>query len=839
MGFSCVYIFVFLFLALNNYADLMGFGETSPLTTENEGLDSGLGDAPSTSQKKISTATHAVDTEMVEMTATPHKLGGSLLEEEPSLKQGDTQSQTVRSQSRISNQKEKILEQKQKSSVEKVAEWLMKVSNEGGLELENLNNVDADSDSCSFSSTIDVKTENCVPNQPKREKTKALEDQVFGAVYRRERKGTRTVPPPLDDCNKPDQTESEGVSENSGRKTGVKPAAADKKKKNCSAVLEEKLTVDDYGGKNAENGNNNGKEEAPRRRQRVRKKTNRMQSTVLQVDNDLQQQAESTSHILKTRNKKRSQNLRSDKSKSVSETKPLELISVQNEQTGPLAQPKSHDVQVQIENYPSSEDQELPSKRNTRSSKKLKAFVDAIWGGSRKARSNVDSKENNASEQPNETGGKSLEKETKQITRTSFVAVRNGCVCNEDPGGIETMDAGRIPQEKGKDSMSEAANSVREGSAACAPAMLNSASPSEVAISPTYRPTNSAQLDAAVYETPQAGDEEEEKEEERNDSELDTEQLLRSFKGTKRKSFHLGGGSSMKRSRSADETEAQHCDVLDGREKLSVRMPKASEGSGLDCENLSADVLSAQPVGNASLEKTQQEPMCVDSLPSHSPGLDTVGHKSASSPLPPNIQSKRCEADSLSPSVEPRVGESGLYFVSVAQGHQADISSPLPQTGGNRPTVSKRDKVEDRNSTRSGKLTLEQIANEESSLTPDGLDVTWGGNSQQKTKRCSGEEFSSLSPIESASRKRSRKLKSSSESSNSSGDDLPTLAQILGGSVRDEIPEQGAASTGFRQGAAEGVQEQLDQEHQSSQVSVDLFGTPEEGNVSSLLRNLL
>lgn len=848
------YLFVFFFSALNGFADLMGFGETSPPTTENEGLDSGLGEAPPPSQKKTSNITHVVGTEMVEVTektTASHKTGASLLGEgslQPPLKPDDNQPQTVRKLSKKRNKKElktnKILDEKQKRSVEKVAEWLMKVPTKGSLEVENLNNVDDDSDSCSSSSTIDVRPQNDVPHQSKREQTKALEDQVFGAVYRRERKSTRAIIPLLDHLNKPDQSGPESVSsEKSGRNTEERLEAAEEKKASSNGVLGEELTVDDYGGQIAENESNNVKDEAPDRQQHlVRKTKNKTRNSVRQVDSDLLQQAEATSLIPKTRNKKRSQNLRSEKGKSVGGTKPLELVPVQNKETGPLARPRSEDVQVHIENYPSSEDQELSSKRGTRRSRRLQVSTETIRGGCRNAKSNVNSKEKetNISQQSTETGGKLLDEKTLQnIGPAAKDAERNGCICNEDLGGIEDMDAGGIPQENRRDPTSDVANSENfsEGSASRDPAVL---SPSKVVISPAYHPTHSTQLDAAVCETVQAGGEEEkEEEEDRNDSELDTEQLLRSFKGTKRKSFHLGGGPSVKRSRSADETEVRRCDddsldVLGRREEVRGRTtPEAVEGSGLDCENLSADVISPsispQRARNPVLEESQQEAVCVDSLPSDSPGPDAVGTKSASSPLPPNIQSKRCEADSSYPSVEPRVGESGLYFVSVEQSHQADVD---------RPHHSERDETDDRNSSHSGKLSAEQIANEESSLTPDGLGTTVEGNSQQEAKRlrssCSGgQELSGLSPIKSAARKRSRRLQSTSESSDCTGDGLPTLAEIFGGSSPAGSPDQGGSSRGCGQEDVE------DMEVQSSQASVDLFGTPEEGKVSSVVVNLL
>lgn len=866
MGFASVLFFVFIpFSALNGFADLMGFGDTSPLTTENEGLDSGLGEAPPTSDKKIHSITH-VDTEMVvtEKTSAPHKMGVSVLGEgftEPPVNPDDAKPQTVRKMSRKRNKKDlktnKILEEKQKRSMAKVAEWLLKVPTEGSLELENLNKADGDSDSCSSSSTIVVRQHNADRSLSRREQAKALEDQVFGAVYRRERKNNRAVFPPLDHFNQLKKTKEEKgpesvSSEKSASDTEERLQEAEEKKRNSSDVLGDELMVDDYREQIAENENNNGKEEAPdRRRQPGRNSKKRTRNTVQQVDSDLLQQVQATSQIPKKSNKKKIQNLRSEKGKSASAAKPLELVAVQNEETDPVARPRSEDVQVHIENYPSSEDQELPSKRSTRRSRRLQVFTDTIRGGRSKAKSNVDSseKETSVSKQPDETGGASLDRKTSPNTATAANdPERNGCVCNEDLGGIENMEAGGIPQENVKEQISEVANAERlpEGSAARDPAVPSSASSAEVAVGPTQRPPNSTQLHAAVCETPEAGrEDEEEEEEDRNDSELDTEQLLRSFKGTKRKSFHLGGGPSVKRSRGADQAEVRFrdndgSDVLGGRTETQARTPEAVEGSGLgDCEDLSVDVISPsispRRVGNPVLQEAHRV------AEDESPGQD--GALSVSSPLPPNVQSKRRDGDSSCPSVEPRVGDSGLYFVSVEQEH-ADRPSTRPQTAAEpRPHRGERDETDDRNSPHSEKLSAEQIANQESSLTPDGLGMPAGENSQRdaKTWRSSGcsQELSGLSPIKSTARRRTRRLRSTSESSDCTGDGLPSLAEMFGGPAAARTLDQGGSHRGGRQEAVDDVEEQLSPEVQSSQASVDLFGTPEEGKVSSVLVDFL
>lgn len=868
-----MFVFISPFPAQNGFADLMGFEDTSPLTMENEGLDSGLGEAPPTSDKKMHSSTDIVDTEMVEVIekTTPHKTKLDEASSHPTLNPDDTKPHTLRKSSRKRHKKDskpdKILDQKQKRSVEKVAEWLMKVQTEGSLELENLNEDAEDSDSCSSTSTIDVRQHNTDMNPTREEHAKSLEDKVFGAVYRRERKGNRTVPPPLNSFCKLTKTKEKALETISNEKSTSdmeeKQQTIEEKRENSSDIFRDEQMVDDHGEKmpeseNNNNNNDNSKDETPRlasdlgQQQPGRKSKKRTRNPVQQVDSDLLEQAQAKSEIpeQKKSNNKRSQNLRSEKGRPAKVTKTLKLVvAVPNEETSPKTRPTSEEVQVHIENYPSSEDQEVPVKRSTRRSRRLQEFTEEVRSGHKKVKLNVGTakKVTNVSKQSDNTEGALLDKTASPNDKTTArTPEKNGCVCNEDLGGIENMESGERPEENTKQSNAE---TLFEAGAAGVPAVPSSSSPAEVTVvdatlgsdHPTSRSSNGAQFEASACETKGAGHEDEE---DRNDSELDTEQLVRSFKASKRKSFHLGGGPDVKRSRSSDQDGAQckkdeedQCsDVGEPKKQIRTKTAKvSSESSFTDCENLSCkDFISPSISPSRTGKPTGQ--VAVDVSPpdrSYSGQDSPVGNcvLSGSSPLPPN-QTSRCDLDSSCPSVVPKVGESGLYFISV---EQDEIN--IPDSG---PDCAMRGEMDERIPACSEKHSAgsaEQIINAESSLTPDGLGTPVGQNSHSAMSRsiCSG-ELSSLSPIKSMGRKRARsqRLQSSSDSSDCMGEeDLPSLTEIFGKPVPAPAatPHEGDSSEENGHEGVNGVHKRLScsPDIESSQASVDLFGTPDEG----------
>ncbi|XP_023264937.1 breast cancer type 1 susceptibility protein isoform X2 [Seriola lalandi dorsalis] len=908
--------------AQNGFARLMGLEDSTPVTTENEGLDSGLGDVLPTSDKKMHSSTDTLEpvgteiSEVVEKVISMHKTRGKMRFDKlentslhPLVIPDETEYQPLRKSSRKKKKKDlepdKILDEKQKKSLEKVAEWLMKVPTEGSLELEKPDEDADDSDSCSSTSTIDVKQHISNMNPKRDDRAKALEEQVFGAVYKRERRGNRNRNTSLplnafversttrkqktgsEDKNESDLEEEQQLTEE------VNDTSSDIFKEAEQMEVVEENDLDKHGEEMnnlPESDKNKGKDEVPsvsdiKQQQPERKSKKRLHDTLQQLDSDLQQQAEAKSESTeqKKTDKRKGKNTRSEKGKSARVPKPLFLVAVQNGETSPKTRLRSEEVQAQIENYPSSEDQETPLTRTTRRSRRLQFFAEEVQGGHGKAnlKTSVAEKHSNAAKESEEVKGETLDKtaspENGNMTK---VAKRNGCIYDQDLGGIENVESGErtsylTPNEDVKEPIAEVPNAdtLSEASAACyVPVVPSSTSPTEAAVvGPTLEsdnPTNEfpkgIQLETSACETKCAITE---NEEDKNDSELDTEQLLRSFKATKRKSFHLGG-PNMKRSRSSDQGETQGAEAKDNdpvcssvesakketSEIANVEALRDNEDSS--CSDLISPSNSPTLARKTVLEKQNQVVVQASIPDTNSSGQDSaagncLSRNSLSSALSPNKVSKR-EMESPHLSVVPQLVDSGLCFTAVEHDelHEASKCSQISNSQLDC-TVRDADKWKEiGDGISSGKHsfnTAEHILVAESSLTPDGL-VTPVVQMVHKTKPNSNgsAELSARPSIKSYPRKKrpTQRLESSSESDCSgSKEELPTLAQIFGRSAPPAAvtQDQGDSNEANEEDACVPADAE---EHfsrppacpspdfvNSSQASVDLFGTPDECDV--------
>ncbi|XP_018554285.1 breast cancer type 1 susceptibility protein homolog isoform X2 [Lates calcarifer] len=874
--------------AQNGFARLMGLEDSAPLTTENEGLDSGLGDAPLTSDKKMHSSTdnlEPVETEMseiVEKSTSTHKTRGKRrtgrLENNPLhpvLISDETEYQSLRKSSRKKQKKDserdEILEQKKKKSLEKVAEWLMKVPTEGSLELEKPDGDADDSDSCSSASTIDVKQHISDVNEKREDRAKALEEQVFGAVYKRERRGNRSsslfVELPTTTKQKT-STEDKDESNFEAQQQLTEEVNDIFKEAEQMEVMEEN-SIDKHEeelNNLPESDKNKGKSEVPcpvsdtEEPQPVRKSKKRMRKALQQVDSDLQKQAEATpeSTEQKKTDKRKGKNTRSEKGKSTRVPKPLVLVGVQNGETSPKTRPRSAEVQVQIENYPSSEDQETSVTRNTRRSRRLQLFAEEVQESHKKAilRASVAEKDGNVAKESEEVKGGTLEKTASPKNECmTKLAKRNGCIYDQDLGGIENMDSGErtsylTPKEDVKESIAEVPNAenLSEASAACyVPVVPDSTSPTEAAVvDPTLEsdnPTSSqfpknTQMFACETKCTTT-----ENEEDRNDSELDTEQLLRSFKATKRKSFHLGA-PNVKRSRRFDQGNTQSDEAEENNQQSNTKTSEIAKQETLaDNENSSSSDLISPSNSPGLTRKTvfeKPDQVVVEAL---------IPDTSLSSALSPNKVSK-LEMESPHLSVVPQLVDSGLRFTAVEHEELNEAS----QISNSKPDYTVRDGgkgKEIRDSISSGKHsvnTAEHILVAESSLTPDDL-VTPVVQMVHRTKsnNSGSAELSTQSSIKSNPRKkrRAQRLDSSPESASSgSGEELPTLTQIFGkpAPLAAVTQDQGDSSEANGCEAARVTADTADRLSRppacpspdcvnSSQASVDLFGTPEECDV--------
>lgn len=839
----------------------MGLEDSAPLTTENEALDSGLGDAPLTSDKKMSSPTdngEPVKAEMSDVVANTSKTRrnrGKRSRENASLYSSfipdENEDQSQRKSSRKKQKKDvvpdKILDHKRKKSLEKVAEWLMKVPAEGSLELEKPDENSDDSDSCSSASTIDIRQCNSELNPKKEGRAKALEEQVFGAVYRR--RVNRNVSPPLKVFTEPSIAEeilksedASSVREENGfasfakiNKSNVEGEQQMTEEINdgsgiCKSAEQMEIGTEIDTGMHVDEFNNFPESHQNRGRddvssvvpdnveQQLGRKTRKRTCNVLQqVDSDLQEQARAKSEggEQKKTDKRKGRNTRSEKGKPSRVPKPLVLVGVQNGETTPVIRMRAEEVQVQIENYPSSEDQVTPVVKSSRRSRRLQLFAEEVQEGHKQLSEKAKATEGNSSvaKQPEHANGEALDDVNKVVKS----AKKNGCVYNEDIGEIENIECAE------RTSNLRPTEAVKELNAASGSAQLDDAA----VVGPTLESDNqnSIQSQASVCKTKCT---ETENEEDRNDSELDTEQLLKSFKATKRKSFYLGS-PDVKSSRGSDkEPEKKHedCSGVESAEKALGDSSKSSY-----------DFISPSnsPVQPRITVSEKRDPAAVEALISEQ-NCSGRFRSSPSSGLSPNKEAKR-GAESPPLSVVPQVVDSGLRFTAV----ECDELKEASQNTESRADCEDVKGIKDDAPATlkcSSVNTAEHRGVPESSLTPDDLIASPVQTIHKAEINSNGSGEVSINSSINRKPRRKRKaqrLEPSSESDSSgSKEELPTLTQIFGTSARPSAQNRSDSGEDDR---CEGTADAADRLPpacpspdcvDSSQASVDLFGTPEE-----------
>uniref|UniRef100_A0A3B4ETZ3 RING-type E3 ubiquitin transferase BRCA1 n=1 Tax=Pundamilia nyererei TaxID=303518 RepID=A0A3B4ETZ3_9CICH len=762
----------------NGFARLMGLEDSAPLTTENEALDSGLGDAPLTSDKKMSSPTDNGEPNA--------SLYSSFI---PDENEDQFQRKSSRKKQKKDVEPDKILDHKRKKSLEKVAEWLMKVPAEGSLELEKPDENSDDSDSCSSASTIDIRQCNSELNQKKEERAKALEEQVFGAVYRR--RVNRNVSPPLKVFTEPSIAEEILKSEDASSIREENGFASF-----IGTEIDTGMHVDEFNNF-PESHQNRGRDDVSsvvpdNVEQQLGRKTRKRTCNVLQqVDSDLQEQARAKSEggEQKKTDKRKGRNTRSEKGKPSRVPKPLVLVGVQNGETSPVIRMRAEEVQVQIENYPSSEDQVTPVVKSSRRSRRLQLFAEEVQEGHKQASEKAKATEGNSSvaKQPEHANGEALDDVNKVVKS----AKKNGCVYNEDIGEIENIECAE------RTSNLRPTEAVKELNAASGSAQLDDAAVVE------SDNQNSIQSQASVCKTKCT---ETENEEDRNDSELDTEQLLKSFKATKRKSFYLGS-PDVKSSRGSDkdaikEPEKKHegCSGVESAEKALGDSSKSSY-----------DFISPSnsPVQPRITVSEKRDPAAVEALISEQ-NCSGRFRSSPSSGLSPNKESKR-DAESPPLSVVPQVVDSGLCFTAV----ECDELKEASQNTESRADCEDVKGIKDDAPATlkcSSVNTAEHRAVPESSLTPDDLIASPVQTIHKAEINSNGSGEVSINSSINRKPRRKRKAQRLEPSSDDSGED-------------DRC--EGTADAADRLPPACPSPDCVD----SSQASVDLFGTPEECDV--------
>lgn len=714
----------------------MGLKDTSPLATEIDGLDSGLGEALPTCDKKTYSPTK-LENVSLQPAFIPDEDGHSDLQM-PSKKKAKKDLEY-----------DKILDQRQKKSLEKVAEWLMKAPSEQSLELENPEEDGDDSDSCSSTSTINLGQLHCETN-PTTGRAKALEDQVFGAIYRRERRGKEIAKPEAALEMVSFNLSVKNTSEDKNRDDKEEEHLTGEQEKNTSSnILKGEIEVLEHCGEIFEpthmlENDKNRKDEVPHlvyvaEEQQPKTKMKRRTRSILQhVDSDLLKCTQNKpDNIEQKRSTQRGRRrIKSEKAKSARTSKPLVLVTVENLETSPEIRPRSEEVYVHIENYPSSGDQEVPLGGNVRRSRRPQVLTRED-NRKEKSRSSVTEKEHE-SKYPNfecEILDNVKSPDDKERKRR---ANRNGCIYSQDMEEIENMNSGGKtslrPEEDAKQALSGVPNPETLFQTACSVAVVPTSA--EIArLETTNQPPNTVQLLTEHREI---------EDEQNNDSEQDTEQLVKSFKATKRKSFHLGSGPDIKRSRLLVQENNHSAGAEENQYVFS-----AAQSAPKHMEQVVAEITDHQVLCESDLISPSYLPSLKRKGSALSSGCSEEGGNcvSASSPLPPNLESKHVVQSSC--PLVPTEGDSAVCFPT-------EKPSQIPESQADFMT-------ED---------TPISISNAQSSLTPIGLEMPVPNSKMT---------YSQGSRDLNTCRKRTKaqKLDSSSDSSDYAEEEFPCLAKIF------------------------------------------------------------
>ncbi|XP_051958355.1 breast cancer type 1 susceptibility protein homolog isoform X2 [Xyrauchen texanus] len=543
----------------------------------------------------------------------------------------DAKNPYLRHSNRTSNKsdskQEGPVDHKQKMSVDKVSEWLLNTSPTINLETKenssvrnkNIPGVYSDSDNESICSSV-----TSVNNQPAclelvvrpalEGSRQRLEEQVFGAIYKRGRKTSK------DKHNKrfsPEKSTAphtscfEEVESNLKMSGDLTPANVLRNEEETAGSYQmdveepEELTNTELGDKTVkdvklnsckagqlvinsqaenkdgiiecleeehENRNveNSPVFEIPLTRPR-RKLVSKMEDAFEGLNNNGNK---NDKQVCKRKN--RCENLKDYPAQSKNARKSLTLVNAGTEiavvAENSARNAKMVETEVHIETFPSSEEPQTPDKRLTRRSLRLQLFTEQVQGTCRKKKpkqvpkdsslisenilaktSNLDNTEcldTNVTRADTEEANVSS---TPKSKKSELVVGKNGCVYNSDLSVIEKLQSssgsfvqsGQPSEEKSyitavpntivQDEQSVSMVSYISPSVAVIPLLENHNLDSSNVVSLRGNTlASSAALCAA-----QSKGIEIDKEHDASDSEQDTEQLMRTFKTTKRKSFYL------------------------------------------------------------------------------------------------------------------------------------------------------------------------------------------------------------------------------------------------------------------------------------------------------------
>ncbi|XP_077595234.1 uncharacterized protein LOC144211693 [Stigmatopora nigra] len=789
--------------ALQGFAKVMGIDHSDPLTTEGKVQEGALRDSVPTT---LCMETREAPVKISRLVTRRKRRKDQVV---PAVLKNQTLTQSGGQKSDL--EIEEISKKKKMESVEKVAEWLMKVPVEGSLVLDDPTELSQFSDDLNCSHSLqDIET-----FQHKEQVTKTLEDQVFGATYKRERKST-----------------TGSTTKNLSNSSGKQPRLT-----SFSDVM--KSPEDKDGDLSTANIHSDDTDSLPENNENdqidfhsleivhlKRKPIKRLRSALQQDDSDLQTKAKMESLGPKKTDKRRSS---SERSKFTKHVKPLVLVGVQNDNDLTKSNLPQEAVQVHIENYPSSEDQELAVTtciRRSRSRRLLlqqaplitvkKQGANTLKNVNKKGTSVLSAKTNSKingcvydkelctienmeisslgnplmevpqteseacadpdpllgpnspsllevppqepvpCSNPNESAEKENYNDSNMETEELFKSFKPPKM--KSP--LTTPQGDKSPDEEVKDNGTLSLSASKESK-------NNLSENMEITVVPVTESNEFSDPDPPIPCLPKVNgvapedpvhcsisSNPKEKDENYNDSEMDTEQLFKSFKPTKRKSFRLTR-SNGKNSQSVDENPVHTLEnsnptrsgVQCAKEQIIPRLDQTDPSPGSDLN----------PPTNSPSKKMNS-------------ATSVVLRSTVSSVLSPNKVKAR-ETESPVVSFIPQIGSSGLCFHE--REHQKTPASMLETST----RESQKNTTESHTDAGSSLVTAYQhLLETDCSMTPDGLDVPM---SLPSLGTGTSPPLSIPSNPRRKTKKRARRLQYTPESQSSISQKLPTLTQIF------------------------------------------------------------
>lgn len=734
---------------------------------------------------------------------------------------------------RLCLEPDRITGKRQKKSVQKVSEWLLRISpgfdaptesDEQGV-LPMLTDSDAEKESTAScaSTEISAPADDKADASPVREvPSRGLEEQVFGAVYKRERKAVKITKVTTSFSPERELAPVGGLSETvdkieaperrSGRTSTIRKSSnegredqedVDEGSKQENGSKLEKVVPDE----NAENTEESPAFEVPLKKPGRRAK---MQEVWQDVDRDLTEK-ESNADNKKDRKRRLTRSSRGaasyddlEKSKNAKYAKSLALVSAGTEMVDSRekvpSNPELLETEVNIESYPSSTEPRSPDARKTRRSSRLQEFAAEVQGLPRRRRSKpvlpkpADGRENNPSANLDETSvktGRVGQLNASQIeTPGRSARKRNCCVYNNDFEKIEIMRSSQdaaAPERESSEGTAAGENSLvsvlpdtldrDERVIPRSTKVVNSTSPLAVLVpeSLPHKRQESSPCAKTLMDT--------EQEDDTNDSELDTEQLMKTFKATKRKSFYLGSPRTS-RSRTQEKSLPQ---ILE--EDQQERVDQAERPGICPDGDLPSDAceLAPQEITSQTSQSRIADVTSASLLPVNSPALPSL-HKETQKDNSMKTSGasdhlKKVAKSSRSQESRPPVN---IDLANSVQLFSTSVTQEEPQPSRSKDSTESSEIQENEiSSIPLGSVTKSEMPcnHFESSVTPDGLVqndpevlVIEPATTRNSDNTDEGEI---LSQPRLHRKRKAQRLESSDSESSDDHEDLPPLAQIF------------------------------------------------------------